>query len=286
MIAGAMAMQFQRKLRYGPRVITPRMVSAYARSCQRKQEALPLLAEIISETQLDPETEMARRQVLDARIEAATRKQHADNWRAVRRRLFDLPDHARRAVLDRYHGNRWYPRTSVLISSVIWSELARVEVDPSSLPKTSPDDRLLRVRALNDRARENDTLTRCRYVYSPGAMAFLAPGFHADDDYDKPKLHLHTSLGRHALIGQGVRNFDDFGPNMDPSGERRSGTFEALGSWLRFEILYLGHQDDGPSVAPWIIDLSRRFIWIGLEGENVDLSCATFGTGWEFPRRD
>ena len=36
-------MQFVRKQRHGPRVITPRQLSAYERSCRAKREKLPLV---------------------------------------------------------------------------------------------------------------------------------------------------------------------------------------------------------------------------------------------------
>ena len=66
-------MQFVRKQRHGPRVITPRQLSAYERSCRAKREKLPLLAPLIAEAQLPAEEEMARRQAGDIVWEQSAR---------------------------------------------------------------------------------------------------------------------------------------------------------------------------------------------------------------------
>ena len=94
-------MQFVRKQRHGPRVITPRQLSAYERSCRAKREKLPLLAPLIAETQLPAEEEMARRQAGDIVWEQRARDAHAAKWREVRARPFALPDHAPPAALGR-----------------------------------------------------------------------------------------------------------------------------------------------------------------------------------------
>ena len=141
-------------------------------------------------------------------------------------------------------------------------------------------DRLSAVAALNDRARAGDTNTRCRRAYSPGAMAFLAPGFVPDEEYERPQVYLHVSRGRWCLLWDGVADFVGFTHNIDPSGERRCGVFSALGTPFRFEVFYLSHQDDGDAVAPWNSDLSRRVVWVGCADEIADLSQATFESGW------
>jgi hypothetical protein len=77
-----------------------------------------------------------------------------------------------------------------------------------------------------------------------------------------------------------VADFVGFTHNLDPSGERRCGVFEALGQTFRFEVFYLSHQDDSCAVAPWLLDLSRRVVWVGLTDEAADLTAATFDSGW------
>jgi hypothetical protein len=273
-------MQFVRKQRHGPRVITPRQLSAYERSCRAKREKLPLLAPLIAETQLPAEEEMARRQAGDIVWEQSARDAHAAKWREVRARLFALPDHARAAVLARYNSSRWFPRNPGLLASLIWDTLKGVAVPASTLLPMPPADRLSAVAALNDRARAGDTETRCRRAYSPGAMAFLAPGFVPDEEYDRPQVYLHVSRGRWCLLWDGVADFVGFTHNIDPSGERRCGVFSALGTPFRFEVFYLSHQDDGDAVAPWNSDLSRRVVWVGCADEIADLSQATFESGW------
>lgn len=273
-------MQFRKTVRHGPRTITPRKLAAYERSCRAKRYKLPLLAPLIAETQLPADEEMARRLVADVRQEKATRDAKAAAWRAVRARLFTLPDHARKAILDRYHASRWYPRDSGTVSWLIWDALKTVTITGDTVPAIGADDRLAATAALNDRARKGDTWTRCRRAYSPRAMAFLAPGFSPDEDYERPHLHLHTSRGRWSLLWHGVADFDGFTHNIDPSGERRCGVFEALGQTFRFEVFYLSHQDDSCAVAPWVLDLSRRVVWVGLADEAADLTAATFDSGW------
>lgn len=273
-------MQFRKTVRHGPRTITPRKLAAYERSCRAKRDKLPLLAPLIAETQLPADEEMTRRLAADIRQEKATRDAKAAAWRAVRARLFALPVHARRAILDRYHSSRSHPRDSGTVSWFIWNALKTIAVPADTLPPIGADDRLAATAALNDRARQGDTWTRCRRAYSPGAMAFLAPGFAPDEDYEKPHLHLHTSRGRWSLLWHGVADFVGFTHNVDPSGERRCGVFEALGQTFRFEVFYLSHQDDSCAVAPWILDLSRRVVWVGLADEAADLSAATFDSGW------
>lgn len=273
-------MQFTRKARHGPRQVTPRKLAAYERSCRQKREKLPLLAPLIAETQLPAGEEMARRVAADVRHEQAARDARAASWRTVRARLFALPVHARRAILARYHSARWYPREPSTISWLIWDALKTIEVPADTLPPMADAVRLAATAALNDRARKGDTWTRCRRAYSPGAMAFLAPGFTPGEDYSRPHLHLHTSPGRSALLWHGVADFVGFTHNVDPSGERRCGVFEALGQTFRFEVFYLSHQGDGPAVAPWNFDLSRRVVWVGLADELADLTAATFDSGW------
>ncbi|MBU1384793.1 hypothetical protein [Brevundimonas sp. SPF441] len=273
-------MQFVRKQRHGPRVITPRQLSAYERSCRAKREKLPLLAPLIAEAQLPAEEEMARRQAGDIVWEQSARDAHAAKWREVRTRLFALPDHARAAVLARYNSSRWFPRNPGLLASLIWDTLKGVAVPASTLVPMPAAERLSAVAALNDRARAGDTNTRCRRAYSPGAMAFLAPGFVPDEEYERPQVYLHVSRGRWCLLWDGVADFVGFTHNIDPSGERRCGVFSALGTPFRFEVFYLSHQDDGDAVAPWNSDLSRRVVWVGCADEIADLSQATFESGW------
>lgn len=276
-------MQFERMARHAPRPVTSRMVKAYARSCAAKQAALPLLAPLIAEAQLPADAEMERRAVARDNWEASSRSFAAAGWRTVRARLFALPVHARQAVLARYNSSRWYPRKSGTLSSLIWSVLWSVDVPADTLVPIAPSARIAAIHDLNARARRGDTWTRVRRAYSPGTMAFLAPGFVPDDDYQQPHLNLHTVPGRWSLLYDRIANYGDFSHNVDPSGENRAGVFDALGTGFRFEVLYLSHQGDGPSVAPWNMDLSRRVIWIGLPDEVCDLTAATISEGWTPP---
>lgn len=272
-------MQFERYTTHAPREVTPRMVAAYARSCAAKQAALPLLAPLIAETQLPVEDEMARRAVMRSAQERSDRAYRAAGWLNVRRRLFALPERARRIVLDRYHSSRWYPRKSGTLAAIIWSSLKDVRIAAEEVPPVADEVRLEALRALNDRARQGDPYTRSRRAYSPGALRFLAPGFEPTEDEPVARLNLHTSRGRWALLWHGVADFLDFSHNVDPTGERRAGVFDALGLTFRFEVFALNHCDDGEAVAPHLIDLSRRIVWVGLADEVADLSVATWTEG-------
>lgn len=271
-------MRFKKRERHPVRELTPRMASAYARSCKRKQEKLPLFAEIIAEAQPSWETESARRRSANERWDQKARDDRAAKWRAVRKRLFALPPHARKAVLDRYNASRWYPREPGFLTSTIWRSMVPVVVTADDV--TPPPDATALIAALNDRARNGDTFTRCREAYSPGVMAFLCPNFTADEEYDRPCLYLHTVHGWKLGLYDRVAKHDDWGSNSDPSGCRSTGFFEFLGRAFRFEVITLAHGDNTPSAAPWNSDLSRRVVWIGLEDEAVDLPVATFGYGW------
>ncbi|QYC12410.1 hypothetical protein [Brevundimonas nasdae] len=276
-------MQFKRTVRHPEWQSTTRKESAYRRSCQRKQDALPLLAPLIAEKQRPVEEEFERRRVASLEWEASRRRQIASDWRAVRRRLFDLPDYARKAVVDRYHSSRWFPREARILYALLWSELRAVSVRPEDMPAMDAAGRLAECQRFNDMARRGGldaAQVRARYAYSPGAMAFLAPGFQPTEDASEPHLYLHTSRGRWSILFDRVRAFEDFNHNCDPSGERRSGVFEALGSRFRFEVLSLNHCDDEPAAVAWNIDLSRRWVWIGLEDETPNLDQATISDGW------
>lgn len=271
-------MKFAKKERHGPREITPRQVSAYARSCRQKQEKFPLFAAAIAEGQAPADEEMARRVALDVAMEQRNRNDRAADWRKVRRRLFDLPADARAVVLARYNANQWYPRQPGFLASLIWGALKGYRLDAAQVQ--APADAREQIAALNDRARAQDTFTRRRFGYSPAVMAWLAPNFTPDEDYARPNVWLHADSGWRGAINQRVSDHWDFSHNIDPTGERRCGLFEFLGVWFRFEILCVGHDDNQPSAAPWNIDLSRRLVWIGLEDEAVDIESATYAGGW------
>lgn len=271
-------MKFAKKERHGPREITSRQVKAYERSCRLKQEKFPLFAAEIAEAQRAPDEEMARRVALDVEFEQRRRDERAADWRAIRRRLSDLPAHARKAVLARYNANPWYPRQPGFLASLIWDALKPVRVDAAQVQ--APADAREQIAALNDRARAQDTHTRRRFGYSPGVMAWLAPNFAPDEDHTRPNLYLHAESAWTLGLSQRVGEYWDFSHNIDPTGERRSGSFEFLGVWFRFEILVVNHHDNAPAVAPWNIDLSRRLVWIGLEDEAVDIEAATYAGGW------
>lgn len=273
-------MEFKKKPRH-PRQDepTPRQLAAYERTKKRKQDALPLLAPLIAEAQLPVDQEFERRRELIARTDQRMRDFEARHWRNVRKRLYDLPARLRAMVLARYHGGRM-PRESGTLSFLLWRELMGVEIAADEMPLLSDDARLARIQDLNDRARQGDTWTRYRRAYSVGAMAFLAPGFQPSEDADRPHVVLDISRGRASLLCGRVAAYADFTHNTDPSGERRSGYFEVLGARFRFEVLYLNTGDDCPATVPWNIDLSRRWIWFGLEDEAVDLSTSAVTDGW------
>jgi hypothetical protein len=271
-------MLFRKAIRREPRQITDRIVRAYERSCRQKQERLPLFADHIAQAQLPAAEEMERRHLADAAYARDRRNERAARWREVRARLFALPAHARSAVLDRYRANRWYPHEPGFLASIIWDALRAVPVSAEDV--APPADAGARIADLNDRARSGDTATRRRFCYSPSVMAWLCPDFAADEDHDRPRIYTHTNQAWHVSISERVRGYDAFTHNTDPSGERRSGVFEFLGVWFRFEVVVVGHADNGPSAAPWNIDLSRRIVWIGLADETVDLDAATYNGGW------
>lgn len=271
-------MLFRKAARREPRQITGRQIKAYERSCRQKQERLPLFAEQIAEGQRSADDEMARRQSADEVYNLNRRNEHAARWRETRARLFALPAHARAAILDRYRGNRWYPREPGFLATIIWDVMRGVTVSAEDV--TAPADACERIASLNDRARSGDTFTRRRFCYSPGVMAWLCPDFVADEDYDRPRIYTHTNQAWHVTLSGRVAAYDDFAHNTDPTGERRAGVFEFLGVWFRFEVFTVAHDDNRPSVAPWCIDLSRRIVWIGLADEPADLTTATYNGGW------
>lgn len=280
-------MQFTRIPRPEARAITGRKLAAYARSCKAKQDRLPLLAPLIAENQLSPEAEMSRRQANDLIAEQASRDRRAAKWREVRARLFALPSTHRNAVLAYYHGSRWLPRNPETLATIIWREVADLPVNPDEVAPFDPATRLALTRSYNDRARAGDPFTRSRRAYSPGAMAWLAPGFEPSCDYARPQLHLHTSRGRWSILHDRVAHYDEFSHNTDPTHERRAGYFEAMGAVFRFEVCHQSPADDfAPSAAPWNLDLSRRAVWLGLADEPLDLRLATFESGWTYRPRD
>jgi hypothetical protein len=71
---------------------TSRKRAAYRRKQVREQAALPLLATVIAERQLDVDEEMIRRTGQWERQQQESRRQRAGGWRRARARLFEHPD--------------------------------------------------------------------------------------------------------------------------------------------------------------------------------------------------
>lgn len=92
-------MKFRRWPRIEPFNDTGRKRAAFHRSQRMKREALPLLAELIAETQPDVDSEMERRAIAWVDDQQRTRDQRAADWRRARQRVAVTGDNMRPVIL-------------------------------------------------------------------------------------------------------------------------------------------------------------------------------------------
>lgn len=102
-------MKFERFPRWAPITLTARKLAAFQRKQERERSALPLFAELVASTQINPEEEEARRNALATRAEQSRRDMIARCWRACRRDYYaaDQETQARiRAMWSSWAGPR------------------------------------------------------------------------------------------------------------------------------------------------------------------------------------
>jgi hypothetical protein len=139
-------MRFKRWPRISAYEDTSRKRAALSRSQRLAREKLPLLADIIAETQPDADEEMARRAVWWPRAQQRDRDRRAANWREARTRIaaFDPPVRSRIFALWR---DCPYPADPGYLMDLL-TDVERGRVDPERppwknpralTPKTTPD---------------------------------------------------------------------------------------------------------------------------------------------------
>lgn len=264
-------MRFKPSRRPEPYRVTPRKVSAYNRRLVRERDALPLLANVVAADQLPADVEMERR---SRQWDAATMERRAwlaAKWRAVRARYYALPPHIRRAVdlsWSRYGG----PKDAVNLSGHLWRVAGEHGAAPSDFPHLSPDERLAMTAQLNDRARRDDPMTRCTRAFSGQVLKWLSPGWEACEEYPEPRLHLTTSSARYMELWHAIADYRSFGHNSDPARDRSAGQVSLWGATFRFQIHYLRPKSSEACPTPWNADLTRRVIFVKVEGELASFS--------------
>ena len=95
--------------------VTDRKRAAAVRSQRRQREALPLLGELIAETQPGIDDLMASRVERWNVIQQQTRDTRAQRWRRARRELDLHPPPVRAALLAYWNGHRWLPGDPVYL---------------------------------------------------------------------------------------------------------------------------------------------------------------------------
>jgi hypothetical protein len=111
-------MRFKPIARYGFED-TRRKKLAALRSEQRQRDSLPLLAEIIRETQPEIDQLMTKRAEDWASFEQTKRDQRAALWRRGRRKLATYDAETRRAILTYWNNDRWLPGDPSYFSGVM-----------------------------------------------------------------------------------------------------------------------------------------------------------------------
>lgn len=101
-------MRFKRQLRYDY-TVTDRKRSAASRWQRRQREALPLLGELIAETQPSIDEVMDTRVSTWITSQERERDRRADLWRQGRRGLEAHPPTIRSALLAYWNKDRWLP---------------------------------------------------------------------------------------------------------------------------------------------------------------------------------
>ena len=102
-------MRFKRAPRVEGYKETPRKRAAVLVSQRHQREKLPLCAELIAETQPTVDEVIAHRHRVWPIAEQKRRDELARKWREARRRLNELPEPARSAMLRYWNNHRWLP---------------------------------------------------------------------------------------------------------------------------------------------------------------------------------
>lgn len=111
---------------------TSRKRAAYRRKQVREQAALPLLATVIAERQLDVDEEMIRRTGQWERQQQESRRQRAGGWRRARARLFEHPGPRRLAIRALWRICP-YPADPSYLATLL-HEVATGRIDPARPP--------------------------------------------------------------------------------------------------------------------------------------------------------
>lgn len=102
-------MRFKRAPRVEGYKETARKRAAVLVSQRHQREKLPLFADLIAETQPTVEDVIAHRHRVWPIAEQKRRDELAGRWREARRRLNELPEPARSAMLRYWNNHRWLP---------------------------------------------------------------------------------------------------------------------------------------------------------------------------------
>lgn len=178
------------------------------------------------------------------------RAQVAARFHRVRARYNALPEHIRRVIrltLERDCG----PRTTEGMSALIRQVAAEHGAAPSDFGDLSEEHRTAMTAELNDQARQDAPWTRCTRAFSPQAVDWLAA----------------SSSSRAMQVWRAIAGHSDFRSDTDPAGDRSSGVVTVEGVSLRFQVLYRRPKSNLECPTPWNADLSRRVLFVSIEGE-------------------
>lgn len=111
-------MRFKRQERYGPRPLTDRQRSAYARKLAKEQARYPLFPVHVAAEQRSIDDEAKRREQRTAKTEADHRNFLADVWRRSRALYFVQPGEIRTRIREKWR--TWTgPCTAIYFSCLV-----------------------------------------------------------------------------------------------------------------------------------------------------------------------
>ncbi|PTQ89818.1 hypothetical protein [Agitococcus lubricus] len=116
-----MFIKFQREARYQPRGVTSQRLAATKRKFKKEQERLPLFALEIEEQQPEIESYILSKDEQIIKHEIERRKLIADRWRLARKIVRCMPIDVRNQVIERWHGNRYMPKTSFYFIDMLYT---------------------------------------------------------------------------------------------------------------------------------------------------------------------
>lgn len=125
-------MRFRRWPRVTAFEATPLKRAGLARSQRRQRDKLPLLAELIAETQPSADEEMARRAEYWPKLQQKERDDRAKQWRRARRRLLEYEQRLRASIRSIWQGCP-YPADPVYLLDLL-HQIDMGKMDPHRPP--------------------------------------------------------------------------------------------------------------------------------------------------------